>query len=120
MKTKLITKEQSLIPDWQQGDCIFLAIDLPKGLEENKEFDGIVQWGETTGHKHALRPEGKYNGYFKLFVDGKVNKRYLRILKDTPLVHEEHNPITLPKGDYEIRIVRELDWFSDMEREVID
>jgi hypothetical protein len=54
---------------------------------------------------------------FEYFHEG---RRYLRLLEETPLRHEEHNEIKLPKGDYEIRIVREVDHFQELVRPVID
>jgi hypothetical protein len=57
---------------------------------------------------------------FEMFQHFEEGRRYLRLKEDTDLSHEEHSTIKLPPGDFEVRIVRELDWFSDMERAVVD
>lgn len=98
------------------GDVILVAVkSVPKGAEQSEKFSGILQHGERTGHAHRLT--GKEADMFEYFAEG---RRYLRLLKETPLRHEEHNEIKLPKGDYEIRIVREVDHFADLVRPVVD
>jgi hypothetical protein len=100
----------------QQGDVVFVRVEsIPEAARRDEEFNGIVQYGEATGHKHKL--SGKEFDMFKFFEEG---RRYLSVKSPTNLSHEEHNTIEIPPGNYEIRIVRELDWFSDMERPVVD
>jgi hypothetical protein len=36
------------------------------------------------------------------------------------VVHEEHKPVTLEPGIWEVGRVKEYDWFSKMERQVMD
>lgn len=98
---------------FQQGDVLFLSESIPSEAKKNDKFDGVVQYGESTGHAHRLSGEDFEEYHHE-------NRRYLRLLKETPVRHEEHNPIHLPKGDYEIRIVREKDHFSDLVRPVVD
>lgn len=98
------------------GDVLLFKIEaIPAKAEKKKDFDGILQHGEVTGHAHRL--SGKETDMYEYFTEG---RRYLRLLKDTPLRHEEHEEIKLPKGDYEIRIVREVDHFADLVRPVVD
>ena len=100
----------------QQGDTVYILInEIPKRAKLDEKFDGIVQHGEATGHAHRLT--GKEFEMYQFFEEG---RRYLSIKKTTALKHEEHNTIDIPPGNYEVRIVRELDWFSDMERAVVD
>ena len=100
---------------FQQGDVVFLKVEGIPASAKQEKFDGIVQYGEATGHKHKLT--GKEKDMFQFFEEG---RRYLSLKKPSALKHEEHNTIEIPAGDYEIRIVRELDWFSDLERAVVD
>lgn len=109
---------------FQQGDVVLQTIKIPK-----KDYeiitDPIVQHGEHTGHKHALqfRHEDKR-------VDGQCNQwemfkeangtRYLKVNEPTDLTHEEHKTITLPPGEYQIRIVQEYDHFLEEARQVQD
>jgi hypothetical protein len=98
----------------QQGDVLFYKMKkMPKDLEEQKT--NIVQEGEATGHAHRLSGND-----FKMFIEPKTKKRYLKILSATPLRHEEHKEIILPEGEYEIDIVREYDHFHEETRRVLD
>lgn len=98
----------------QQGDVLFYKMKkMPLNLEEQKT--NIVQEGEATGHAHRLYGDG-----FKMFIEPSTKKRYLKILKETPLRHEEHKEIMLPDGEYEIGIIREYDHFSEEVRSVVD
>jgi hypothetical protein len=106
---------------YRQGDVLFCAIDqIPAGKRAKRE-NGVVAYGEVTGHKHALADlttaevleigDG-------LFVH--VSEEGLSIEGDpgATFVHEEHGPISLPPGDYRIQIQRE---YSPEEiRNVID
>lgn len=98
------------------GDVILVAVNtIPEGAEQKQGFKGILQHGERTGHAHRLT--GKETDMFEFFAEG---RRYLRLTTETPLRHEEHHEIKVPKGDYEIRIVREVDHFQDLVRPVVD
>ena len=100
----------------QQGDTLYFKESIPTDAIEDmneQHSKGIVQHGEHTGHKHQLHGDG-----FRFYK--KQDKRYLRLLKPTPLKHEEHKEIMLQPGDYRIGIVREYDHFSEEAREVQD
>lgn len=100
----------------QQGDVVFVKVEqIPEGTKLSEKFDGVVQHGEVTGHAHRL--SGKEYDMYEFFEEG---RRYLRIKEDSDLSHEEHHTIKLPKGDYEVRIVREMDHFAKLERPVVD
>jgi hypothetical protein len=100
----------------EQGDVIFLKIDsIPEGATRDDKFNGIVQFGEHTGHKHRLT--GNETDMFHFFHEG---RRYLQIKEEMKLLHEERKEVPVPPGFYEVRIVRELDWYSDLERPVVD
>jgi hypothetical protein len=98
-----------------QGDLLIERVPdvLPSGkIEENVEGAPMVLLeGEATGHSHAIRervmmfrddrlardiPEGLYVGHVR------VGSAYARI------THEEHAPLTLPRGTYRVRRQREL------------
>ena len=98
------------------GDVIFLRVDeIPSKVEKEEDFDGIVQWGEVTHHAHRL--SGKEFEMYKYFEEG---RRFLLLKEDTEISHEEHLTIKIPKGKYEVRIVREVDHFKDLVRQVVD
>ena len=86
---------------WRQGDVFIIAIDeLP--TEGRSERRPVLAEGEVTGHAHRLS-EPKSGQVFS--AKGRL---YLEVLGETAtVVHEEHGPITLPRGGYEVRIQRE-------------
>ena len=98
-----------------QGDLLLerVADVAPSGtIEENAEGTALVlAEGEESGHRHAVCervtmfrddklardiPEGLYIGHLQ------VASPYAR------LTHDEHAPITLPRGTYRVRRQREL------------
>lgn len=117
---------------WQQGDVVFIKVDeIPAAAKKEEKFNGVVQHGEHTGHAHRLAmpvreafQAGKQEQLeaigFEMFQHFEEGRRFLSVTKPTALSHEEHKTFELPPGNYEVRIVRELDWFSDMERAVVD
>ncbi len=98
-----------------QGDLLIERVGdvAPSGIvEENADGTALVLLeGEATGHAHAIRervtmfrddrlardiPAGLYVGHVR------VGSAYARV------THEEHGPITLPRGTYRVRRQREL------------
>lgn len=98
-----------------QGDLLLERVPdvTPSGtVEQNREGAALVLLeGEATGHAHAIRervtlfrddslardiPAGLYVGHVQ------VGSAYARV------THEEHGPITLPRGTYRVRRQREL------------
>jgi hypothetical protein len=97
---------------WRQGDVFLIATpDLPgAGRTERRP---ILAEGEVTGHAHRL--EDPASG--RVFSIG--SDLYLEVISDfATIVHEEHGPVTLPRGGYAVRIQRE---YSPQEiRRVVD
>ena len=98
-----------------QGDLLIerVADVTPSGaVAENADGVALVLLeGELTGHNHAVRervtlfrddrlardiPAGLYIGHVQ------VGTAYARV------THEEHAPLTLPRGTYRVRRQREL------------
>ena len=98
-----------------QGDLLLERVDdvAPSGMvTENVEGAAMVlAEGEASGHRHAIWqrvimfrddrlawdiPTGLYVGHVQ------VNSAYARV------THEEHAPLTLPRGTYRVRRQREL------------
>lgn len=106
---------------YRQGDVLFKQIaSLPVG-ERKKRENATVAYGEVTGHSHALAVEDRAVAEVLEIGDGlfvHVSESGVRIEGGATFVHEEHGPITLPKGNYEVVIQRE---YSPEEiRSVID
>ena len=96
---------------YQQGDVIIQKVSEVKG---KKLKHLTLAKGEVTGHHHTIT-EGEaelYDHEGTLFL--RVNS------EQATLTHQEHKPITLPKGDFIVRRVREYDHFSEEARRVRD
>lgn len=96
---------------YRQGDVGIIEIDkLPKGLK--KKGDNVLVHSDSTMHDHTLVKGTVY-------VD-KEGKLFADVPSDTQIVHtEDHDPVDLPKGFYEIR--RQVEYGSgDMVKVVVD
>jgi hypothetical protein len=97
---------------FQQGDVII--------QETNEKINGkklnhlTLAEGEATGHHHTI-----VSGIATLIM--MKDKMFLKVMSDyAKLKHQEHNEIDIPKGNYEIGIVREYDHFKEEARRVVD
>jgi hypothetical protein len=97
---------------YQQGDVTIKPIAQ---IPANAMATGtrVLAEGEATGHKHlAEAPD------VKLFLH--QGTLYMSAPQGTTIVHEEHGPLIIPPGEYEIGIVREYDHFAEEARYVVD
>lgn len=98
----------------QQGDVQLLRLTkIPDG--EHKIISKgrcILAHGES-GHSHIIEDDEA-----ELIQIGE--RMLLKLEKEATLVHEEHGPITLSPGIWEIGQVIEKDWFNDMVSPVRD
>lgn len=86
---------------YRHGDVLVSAIDaMPSGAAKRPHL--VLAEGEMTGHAHRIAELGSA----ELFQRG--SEMFLRVLTSTAtLVHDEHGPITLPRGDYRVWKQRE-------------
>ena len=83
---------------YRQGDVFLQYIEgVPKGAI--KMSDTILARGEVTGHVHEVIGDAEL--YER---DGTL---YIRVRSSAELRHQEHGPITLPQGNYEVGIQKE-------------
>ena len=117
---------------YQQGDVLLKQVDkLPTDVKEVELVDRILQRGETTGHKHQFLG----NTVLKVYADEVpvqrdlenvmritdiVGRRFIEVLETADLLHEEHKPIRVEPGLYELDIVREWDYTDGITRSVVD
>lgn len=89
---------------------------VPEGVTVLKvEGNGfILKHGTTTGHAHLLTGAG-----LEVWED-KEGRRYFAVTGEAHLTHEEHGPLTLPAGTYQVNYEQEVDHFTHTTREVID
>jgi hypothetical protein len=95
----------------QQGDVLIKKVSDIKGKKLNHL---TLAQGESSGHHHTItKGEAElYEHEGTLFL--RVNSA------EAILTHQEHNTIVIPKGDYEIGIVKEFDHLSEEVKNVKD
>ena len=82
---------------YRQGDLYFISCGIiPVKAKEVKT--GVILHSDTTTHEHKL-------------IGGKLYKlndtQYARVSKSAKVTHDEHKPIALGKGVWEIRRQKE-------------
>lgn len=129
MKRKRVKKMKKF---YQQGDVLVKVItEFPQGKVE-RLATRILAEGEHTGHKHQIDileselalvdPEEDAEEITTPQVEVLkiMGKMYVRAFREWTLRHEEHKPITMPPGHFEIGIVREADHMAGVVRRVAD
>ncbi len=71
----------------------------------------ILAEGEMTGHYHEAIGDG---------VDFDKEERLLTVPITATVIHQEHQPINLEKGKYDIIKVREYDHWLEETRKILD
>lgn len=111
-------KPRRTIVQFRQGDVLIERIDnLPQEAKlaavprDNGRI--VLAYGEVTGHAHAITQSKAVmfmdTGSLPGGADALGSRRFLDIKEETVLAHEEHAPITLPPGLYEVIRQREFD-----------
>ncbi len=96
----------------RQGDVILIKMSTPAELGKKlSDNSGVVvlAYGEVTGHKHQIRSKNVELFETKEQQDAALalGTRILRAHTDVKLRHEEHDTVSLSKGDWLVRIQRE-------------
>jgi len=98
---------------YRQGDVLFRRIESILGEDAVKRENGVIAYGEATGHSHAiadLEAAEVLDCGRDLYVHVSNN--------GVSIKHPEHATIVLPPGDYQVTIQRE---YSPKEiRRVVD
>src|SRR6266496_736881 len=99
---------------WQQGDVIGRRLrKMPAGEKKPVASGRILLAHGESGHSHVVDDEEA-----QLIQIG--HRMLLRLGRSAVLVHQEHKPIALEPGIWEICRVREFDYFKQMVRQVKD
>lgn len=108
-------KTQTVKLSSQQGDVVLRKIKtMPAG--EQKIVSSrrcVLAEGEVTGHCHAVEQSDA-----ELIQIGE--RMLLKLGKAATVTHQEHKPIRLSPGIWEIGRVQEYDYFTKMARPVQD
>lgn len=98
----------------QQGDVLLKRLaempDITSAKITRKRL--VLAHGES-GHSHVIEDDEA-----ELIEIGE--RMLLRLTKTTKVTHEEHGPIKLAPGIWEVGRVKEYDYFQHMARQVID
>ena len=86
---------------WRHGDVLIRAVDsIPANAE--RRATGVLVRGEMTGHSHRIEVPETAEVWE---CDGVL---FVRVVAGTArVIHEEHKPITLPRGLYRVWQQRE-------------
>lgn len=103
---------------YRHGDLVLKRVaksKIPKTAKLLKT--SVLAEGETTGHKHQFS-----GGQVQLFADKPTSTEpaIVVVAAETKLIHDEHKPIAIEKGTYEVLHERELNPFHNVERRVVD
>ena len=86
---------------WRHGDVLIAAIGAMPPTAK-KRAGTVLAWGEITGHSHRVAAPGTAELWE---LHGEL---YLKVVADTAtVIHEEHKPISLPRGIYRVWMQRE-------------
>lgn len=88
----------------RQGDVLFRQVEaVPEGaFKMGRSGPVVLARGEVTGHAHVVEDAGA-----TLYAhDG---ARYLAVEREATVTHEEHSPVTLGPGVWEVRRQREYE-----------
>ena len=95
---------------YRQGDVLLIQIGLhvvplsshPVSRDEKNRI--VLALGEATGHAHVIEDETA-----EMVQSGfsPNSTRFIKAPEGATVTHEEHAPVTLPPGAYEIRMQRE-------------
>lgn len=100
---------------YRHGDVGLIQATIPSSARATERK--VLAYGEMTGHSHAIAQadvdgaeiyEMEESAFLRVTADGGIS-----------IVHEEHGPIQVAPGEYEIRIAREYDEEEDF-RQVVD
>lgn len=103
----------------QQGDIIFIRVNgapSKKGKPTNVS-DGVIAHGELTGHAHRVMEAPGLEYTLERYEDGTM---YMRAVSPVTIQHEEHRPVVLDPGEYEVRHVQVFDYAELKPRPVAD
>jgi hypothetical protein len=100
--------EESAMALYRQGDVLLVRVEgfqIPTDTRALAREHGrnVLAHGEATGHAHAIADEQA------ALVSPNAEELYLLVYgKQATLAHDEHDPISVPRGVY--RVVRQREY----------
>lgn len=105
---------------YRQGDILIVATThIPTNLNPVSRENGrvVLAHGEVTGHAHCIDADDTAVMFLETDV-AEMADRFLRVEQEVQIVHDEHDTITLPPGDYVVR--RQREYTPEAPRQVAD
>jgi hypothetical protein len=108
----------------RQGDVALAPTSKPRAALTAVPLDAgrvILAYGEVTGHAHQVIADVPVHGGalpYALFTDPATGQRHLHVEAPCSLAHEEHGPIALAPGWYEV--IRQREYSPEAIRNVAD
>jgi hypothetical protein len=98
----------------RQGDVLLVRVDsIPKSAKVIERRKLTLALGEATGHSHTVTCEAG-----ELLEDAATLERWMALPTESEVVHQEHDPISLPAGKY--KVVRQREYSPEEIRNVQD
>lgn len=98
----------------RQGDVLAIRVADKAVNAEPTDKDIILVKGEASGHQHVIKSR---NARYEL-ITGALNVLGTLVLgQESVLVHDEHSPIVMPCGTYEIRRQLQGSEYQDLVRD---
>jgi hypothetical protein len=103
---------------YRQGDVLIRGLDPKEFARHGAEIAAengrlILARGEVTGHSHSIDAL-----FGRLFEGYRPGVCYLLLEEQSLLEHQEHSPISVPKGLYEV--IRQREYHPLRNRHVVD
>ena len=114
-----------MVKIYRQGDVLLREIRKPKLNNYKSKKDNVVlALGEATGHHHTIDEDveiywNENDDIEKFALDGTSSQPiFVNIVKETSLKHQEHAPIKIDQGWYEV--IRQREYHPERIRRVQD
>ena len=105
-------KTQKNQKQYQQGDVLFITVEVPVSAEKSI-CGNVIRRGETTGHSHVLTVAGELQHTGREFFAA------IPVDKFAVITHEEHKPLLIDES-VQILPTHEYDHFAQRSRFVRD
>lgn len=90
----------------RQGDLLFEKLDWEPTGSFLRSKENIIEYGEETGHAHALATPGTAD---LMVREGTNQVDYLNVLNPTTIIHDTHKSVDLSEGIWVVIRQKSLD-----------
>lgn len=106
---------------YRQGDVMLAPLDAVPEAEDAAVVKRpgkavILAFGEVTGHSHQFSPATRE--HVTMFKSEALNMEWIVVEEEAELKHDEHGPITVAPGVYEV--IHQREYHPEAVRRVLD